>query len=104
LLDRAVIEGEQARVTEPDILRALRIRKADLSLGELWSRLLDADPPDDPADEWTEALHTMTREGPLARRMLALAGEEPSRPDLRRVAEALCSCLSDNRSLTSRDS
>jgi len=100
LLDRAVALGDQAVVTEPTVLGVLGIRADAVPLGRLWATLLDADPPDDPAGEWTEALQTILREGPLARRMLALAGSTPARTDLRRVAETMCGCLLENRPLT----
>ena len=103
LLDRAIVLGERATVTEPTILGVLGIPGDSVSLGDVWARLLDADPPADPAGEWTEALETIQREGPLARRMLAVAGAEAARSDLRRLAEALCGCLTENRSLTASD-
>jgi len=101
LLDRAIALGECAEVTEPSILGVLGIRDDSITVGRLWAHLLDADPVDDPTGEWTEALDTILREGPLARRMLALAGPEPDRSRLRRVAERLCSCLAENRPLGS---
>jgi gamma-glutamyl:cysteine ligase YbdK (ATP-grasp superfamily) len=91
---------DQAVVTEPAVLGVLGVSGESVPLGRLWGMLLDADPPDDPAGEWTEALDTTLREGPLARRLLALAGSTPTRGDLRRVAETLCSCLLENRPLT----
>lgn len=99
IFDRAVTDGERAAVQERDLLRLLRVRKDEVPLGELWARLLDAHPPDDPAREWTAALQTILDHGPLARRMLAMAGPAPGRASLRRVAEALCRSLEDDVSL-----
>jgi len=102
LLDRTIVLGDQAFVTEPTVLNVLGVSGDSLPLGRIWSTLLDADPPDDPAGEWTDALQTILREGPLARRMLALAGSAPARADLRRIAETMCACLVENRPLTAR--
>lgn len=102
LLDRAVVHGERAEVTEPSVLRVLGVEGDSIRMGELWARLLEADPPDDPRGEWSGPLETILREGPLARRMLTLAGPEPGREEIHRVAEALCDRLLANEPL-SRD-
>jgi gamma-glutamyl:cysteine ligase YbdK (ATP-grasp superfamily) len=98
VFDRAVVDGERAVVHERELLRVLRVRKDSVPLGELWARLLDAHPPDDPEREWTAHLQTILDHGPLARRVLAAAGPRPSRPELRRVAEGLCRCVTDDAS------
>jgi gamma-glutamyl:cysteine ligase YbdK (ATP-grasp superfamily) len=96
VLERAISEGERAVIEERDLLELLGMRKDALPLGELWARLLDAYPPDDPEREWTGALQTILDQGPLARRMLAVAGPAPGSASLRRVAEALCRSLAEN--------
>jgi gamma-glutamyl:cysteine ligase YbdK (ATP-grasp superfamily) len=96
VFDRAVIDADLAVVEERELLRALGIRKDRLPLGELWARLLDAHPPDDPAREWTAALQGILDRGPLARRMLAVSGPAPDRGSLRQLAEALCRSLDDD--------
>jgi gamma-glutamyl:cysteine ligase YbdK (ATP-grasp superfamily) len=96
VLERAITDGERAVVAERSLLGILGVRKDSVPLGELWARLLDAHPPDDPEREWTAALQTILDRGPLARRMLAVVGGAPSRASLRRVAEALCRCLEDD--------
>ncbi len=103
LLEETVLRGEQAVVGEPRLLRALGLPERPQPLGEVWSRLLHHDPPDDPDGEWSRPLHTILGEGPLARRMVALAGPEPGKPALRRVAERLCDCLAENRPLSLRE-
>jgi gamma-glutamyl:cysteine ligase YbdK (ATP-grasp superfamily) len=100
LLDRAIVHGEQAEVTEPEILGVLGLPRRAMPLGQAWSHILDIDPVEDSDDEWTAALETILRDGPLARRMLAASGPEPTSADIRRTAQALCSCLEDDRSLT----
>jgi gamma-glutamyl:cysteine ligase YbdK (ATP-grasp superfamily) len=93
LLDRAIHHGERAVTDDRALLSVLGVRRDSVVLGDLWARLLDALPPDDPDGEWTAALQTILDRGPLARRMLAAAGANPARADLRRVAEGLCDCL-----------
>lgn len=99
VFDRAVVEAERAIVDERELLRMLGVRKDEVPLGELWARLLDAHPPDDPAREWTPALQNILDQGPLARRLLALAGPAPDRRALARVAETLCRSLAGNQPL-----
>jgi gamma-glutamyl:cysteine ligase YbdK (ATP-grasp superfamily) len=103
LLDRATVHGERAEVGEPEILSVLGLPGDPMRLGSLWGRLLEADPPDDPEREWTGALETIVRDGPLARRMLAVAGPDPDRAALRRLADRLCDSLVENRLLTPED-
>jgi gamma-glutamyl:cysteine ligase YbdK (ATP-grasp superfamily) len=100
VLDRAIVDGDRAVVEERGLLSVLGVRKDAVSLGDLWARMLDAYPPDDPDREWTAALQAILDEGPLARRMLALAGPDPDRADVRRVAQALCRCVSEDAPLT----
>ncbi len=96
LLDRAILEGERSVVEEPHLLAALGVKADRIPLGELWARLLDADPPEDPEGEWTGPLEVILRHGPLARRLLEAAGTEPGRNDLRRVVAELGRCLDVN--------
>jgi gamma-glutamyl:cysteine ligase YbdK (ATP-grasp superfamily) len=96
LLDAAIREGERAVAEERGLLAALGERSDRIALGELWARLLDADPPADPTDEWTGPLEAILRRGPLARRLLGAAGAEPGRDDLRRVVGELGRCLDAN--------
>ena len=100
LLDRAIRDGERAVAEEPALLAALGVRRDRLPLGELWARLLDAEPPEDPAGEWAEPLETILRHGPLARRLLAAAGPTPGRAELRRLAGELGRCLDANEPFT----
>jgi glutamate---cysteine ligase / carboxylate-amine ligase len=96
LLDAAILDGERAVAEESGLLTALGVKREPIPLGDLWARLLDADPPEDPAGEWTDPLETILQHGPLARRLLAAAGSEPGRGDLRRVMGELGRCLDAN--------
>jgi gamma-glutamyl:cysteine ligase YbdK (ATP-grasp superfamily) len=96
LLDAAILGGERAVAEDRGLLATLGVRKDRIALGELWARLLDADPPDDPSGEWTEPLQGILGHGPLARRLLEAAGADPGRDDLRRVMAELGRCLDAN--------
>ncbi len=99
VLDRAIHHGERAVTDDRQWLSVLGVRKDSVQLGDLWARLLDTFPPDDPATEWTAALQTILDRGTLARRMLGAAGPDPDRDDLRRVADALCRCVTEDAPL-----
>ena len=103
LLNRAIVDADRARVEHPGLLRALGRPPAPVSLGELWEDLLDRHPPDDPAGEWVGALETILRHGPLARRMVAAVGDEPTPGDLRTLAASLCACLDADELFLERD-
>lgn len=93
LLDRAIVDADLAVADDPALLAALGMRQEPMALGNLWAELLDTHPPDDPGGEWTGPLQRILGKGPLARRMIAAAGDDPAREDLRRVAERLAGCL-----------
>ena len=103
LLDGAIVQGEEAVVDQHRILGVLGLADRPVGLGEVWRRLIDADPPDDGAGAWTRHLETILDEGPLARRMIRAAGPSPERSDLRRVAETMCLCLERNESFRDAD-
>lgn len=100
VLDRAIHDGERAVTDDRNLLSVLGVRKDSVVLGELWARMLDAFPPDDPDREWTAHLQTILERGPLARRMLAAAGADIDRAALRRVADGLCRALVENAAFT----
>jgi len=97
VLDDTTAWADGAEVAHPGLLAVLGMRPEPCGAGDVWRDLLQRFPPDDPAGEWTAALEHILREGPLARRLVAAAGEEPDRASLRDVYRALCVCLEDNR-------
>ena len=97
LLEATITEGERAPVTVPGLLAALGLGTSPRLAGEVWEALLDRFPPQDPEGEWTGPLETILRRGPLARRLVAALGEEPSRAELAEVFGRLCACLEENR-------
>jgi gamma-glutamyl:cysteine ligase YbdK (ATP-grasp superfamily) len=96
LFRAAVKRGDRAVVSDPGVLAVLGLPPEPAELGAVWRRLLDGDPPPDPDPVWAPALETILSRGPLARRMMDLAGPAPGRQDLHRVARTLCGCLDEN--------
>jgi gamma-glutamyl:cysteine ligase YbdK (ATP-grasp superfamily) len=96
VLEATTAEADRAEVAHPGLLGALGMATEPRRAGDVWRALLDRYPPEDPAGEWTGALETILRHGPLARRLVAAAGASPDRARLRAVWERLCTCLADD--------
>jgi glutamate---cysteine ligase / carboxylate-amine ligase len=88
-------DGDQAIVGHAGLLRVLGLDSMPRPAIEVWRALADALLPDvadfDPALE--APLHTILRQGPLARRQLAAVGERPDRATLQRLQTQLADCL-----------
>ena len=102
LLEATIIDAERAPVGVPGLLAALGLGSAARTAGDVWQALLDRFPPHDPEGEWTGALETILRDGPLARRLVAALGETPGRGELAEVYGGLCACLEENRPFEGR--
>lgn len=91
-------EGERTLVADRGYLDVLGVSGERASLCDVWHSLLDrCRPPLDAPGQ--AALETIFRRGPLARRMLAFAGEAPSRDRLEALCRELVGCLADGRLL-----
>lgn len=97
VLDGTIAGGDEASVEVDDYLAALGLDGRAWRAGDLWRALLDRHPPDDPQGEWQAPLELILDRGPLARRLVAAAGEAPDRARLAEVFGALCSALAGNR-------
>jgi len=96
VLERTIHDADAAVVDAPGLLCALGLPADPTSAGEIWRRLLDRYPPDDPAREWVDSLTTVLEQGPLARRLVAASGDAPDRARLRDVYLRLCESLEAN--------
>ncbi len=104
LLDATITNGETAVLDDPRWLEPLGFGSSQKGLraGEIWQGLLERIGMDtgDPLEEWAAPLRVILKEGPLARRLLAAAGPDPSRGALRAVYGELAACLRENRSFS----
>lgn len=99
LFDATVTDGERAMVDDPALLRILGLGGGARSAADVWRRLLDAHPPADFDPVWTAPLEAILSEGPLARRMVARAGDAPSRSALSDLVRALAEAQDANTPL-----
>ncbi len=97
VLERTMVQADRAQVDAPGLLCVLGLPTTPAPAGDVWRRVLDRFPPDDPLGEWREPLETILTHGPLARRILAASGDEPERSRLREVYLGLCECLDADR-------
>lgn len=97
ILDACIEKADQAVIGDEAFLRAMDWSGGGLcTAGRLWGDLVERlcriksqyfpEPIGD-------SLHIILKEGPLARRLLAAAGEQPDAMRLRDVYAQLCSCL-----------
>jgi len=97
LLEATTEHADRAEVAHPGLLAALGMPGEPRPAGAVWRGLLDRFPPEDPEGEWTGALETILRRGPLGRRLVAAAGASPGPALLHEVWGHLCACLAEDR-------
>jgi gamma-glutamyl:cysteine ligase YbdK (ATP-grasp superfamily) len=101
-------DADAALITDRDYLGAFGIRAPRASAHDVWQHLIESVVAGDAelSSAWASVLETITREGPLARRIVrAAAGDEPGvaarlslpRERLHEVYLQLCDCLRENR-------
>jgi len=91
-------DAEAARVDDPGYLALLGFDSRPRPAGEIWAALLDElAAAGRLTTPWIDPLATIVRHGPLARRILAAAGPDPSRERLQEVYQELCRCLAEGR-------
>ena len=95
ILQDCIRDADQAVVGNAAYLKLLGFPAEHCSAGELWRHLVERMMADDRrhVPHWEAPLHTILREGPLARRLLRAAGSEPSRRQLQAMCRALSECL-----------
>ncbi len=88
-------EGRGAQIDDPRYLSMFGVRADRMTVGDLWRLLADRLVP--AADEIWGPLRTLFDEGPLARRIVNVLGQEPGRDQLAAVYRELCDCLQEGR-------
>ena len=98
-LDRCIVQAERAPVEDADYLALLGLQRGARTAGQVWRHLADALlPAGSPGRAaYGDAIDTLLEEGPLARRILAALGNDPTRERLRAVYARLADCLLEDR-------
>jgi glutamate---cysteine ligase / carboxylate-amine ligase len=108
ILLATTMDAEAAHITDVDYLNAFGIHARNARAGDVWQHLVETVVARDGefSSEWSSAMETILREGPLARRIVnALAGERPrvsgkfalARARIHDIYAELCDCLKENR-------
>ena len=97
ILETTVRCGEEALIDDVDYLAAFGFGRRQGRAGELWRHLVETLFPAGPVAEPAvgRALAVILAQGPLARRLLTAAGENPSSAALRDLYRTLCVCLEE---------
>jgi hypothetical protein len=98
ILLATTLAAEQALLTDAEYLSQFGYRGRSCQAGELWNKLA-ADCSAAIPGELAAPLATILGKGTLARRILTVTGENPSRSDLRSLSRELCRCLASGRML-----
>jgi glutamate---cysteine ligase / carboxylate-amine ligase len=98
VLAACVANGERGEINEPKYLRVFG-EQSRMSAGELWRRLAERLEANGARHHalWTGPADVVLTRGPLARRLLAVLGPQPSRGDLHAVYRELCDRLAAGR-------
>jgi len=95
LFNRVLKEGRGCLIDDPRYLSMFGFKEKTMTVGELWQRLAGRLLPDEHV-AWP-ALSVIFDKGPLARRLMAALGEDPSMDCLAGVYRELCDCLKSGR-------
>ena len=97
LFERSLKDGEQVVIEDVAVLAALGLGAQSCTMGDAWRTLcarngvLDA--------QGGEHVAALLQRAPLARRLLAVGGQAPTRDELRALYRGLCDALAENRIL-----
>ncbi len=86
-------EGRGCLIEDARYLAQFGVDAASMTVGDLWQTLAERLIPRQ--NEAWSALQVIFDEGPLARRLLAVLGDEPDRDRLAAVYRELCDCLQE---------
>ena len=97
LFVRSLREGEQLLIEDPGVLAALGLRAQPCTMGAAWQALCKRNGVLD--GHGGEHVAALLKRAPLARRLLTMGGQRPSRDALRELYRGLCAALEANRFL-----
>ena len=89
-------DAERAVIDDARYVAALGLPGGSYRAEDVWRSLLER-APNTPGRWWQPVIDTISREGPLARRILRAVGSTPDRARLHEVYGQLCECLRDGR-------
>lgn len=93
----AIRNGGETQIADRDYLAALGLNdSAPLRAATLWSRLIEAAPPDNP-DVFSPPLEVILEHGCLAERIVHAMGCDISHERLASIYRKLCHCLAEDR-------
>ncbi len=97
ILLSVIRDGDHAVITDERYLRSLGMTASTASVREVWSHLIGRTIAHEPEyDEFRPQLELLLSRGPLARRILASTGPEPTRQRITDVYRQLSDCLFSN--------
>ncbi|MCC6707177.1 MAG: glutamate--cysteine ligase [Gammaproteobacteria bacterium] len=95
LFERSLRDGEQVVLDDASVLNALGLGTQPCTMGAAWQALCAGNGVlEGPGGEHVAAL---LKRAPLARRLLAVGGQAPTRDQLRNLYRGLCGALAENR-------
>ena len=99
IMHACIRDAEQTVIDDTEYLRLMGFPDKDCSAGSLWQHLIESEMPVEPRQgkSCREALQTILRQGPLARRILNAIGSDFRRGRLETVYRELCDCLDEDR-------
>jgi gamma-glutamyl:cysteine ligase YbdK (ATP-grasp superfamily) len=99
IMHACIRDAEKAVIDDVEYLRLMGFSGMDCKAGVLWQRLIESEMPVESGQgkSCREALQTILRHGPLARRILNAIGSDFSRSRLETVYRELCDCLEEGR-------
>ena len=97
LFERSLRDGEQLLIEDPTVLTALGVGTQPCTMGAAWQALCKRNGVLD--EHGGEHVAALLKRAPLARRLLTMGGQQPSREALRELYRSLCAALQENRFL-----
>lgn len=95
LFERSLREGEQLLIEDAGVLAALGLGTQPCTMGAAWQALCKRNGVLD--GHGGEHVAALLKRAPLARRLLTMGGQRPSRETLRELYRGLCAALEENR-------
>jgi carboxylate-amine ligase len=103
IFNATIRDAEETIINDPKFLSIFKIEKSELKAGELWKEIhsiVKGKYPDEMVP-WENYLKNIFEQGTLARRIMNIAGNEPTLETLKLVYKELSDCLQENEMFNS---